>query len=796
MSDPRDVHVDFPVLASAALSHIDSLLGQWLPGGKSNGVEYKVLNPTRADSGVGSFSVNVRNGKWSDFATGDSGGDLIDLYAYLFGGNLLDAAIGVAAAIGFDLPSRSGFKGNPDAAPIPAKTDLVNNNPVVGHKKEKKVWKPVFKVDDDLLASMPVAHYVRGKPEQTWNYRDADGGVLGFIHRFTNSTGGKEFLPLTPWENIETGKQGWRWRAFAEPRPLYGLDELAAQPNWPVLLVEGEKCADAARKILDGWVVVSWPGGSKAVGKIDWHPLIGRNVYAWADCDAQRERLAREEKAAGVDKLSKPLLAADNQPGMRAMRYVHDKLVDLGSKGKFNFVGIPKPGEKKSGWDVADAIDEGMDADGLLKFIGNTTRQKEHKKQKEKRSINDGDLHVSNGKIVTCLANIYDILVNDPEWDGVLAYDEFAYVICKRKPPPYEGGVVGEWDANDDAQLAMWLTRNYSFAPSTQQTAEAAEVVARENKYHPVRSYLDGLKWDGEKRVDDWVTEYIGVAKSPYIARISRWFLMGMVARVMEPGVKFDCCLVLEGDQGRRKSSMLRVLGGEWFGDTDLDLHNKDSMGSIRGKWLYEFAELGSLARSESTRQKSFLSRQIDQYRPPYAHRDIRSPRQLVFGGSTNEWSWNKDATGGRRFWPVHCDDDIDCDGLASVRDQLFAEAVELYKSGNRYWPTTEEQKKIFDPEQIKRNQSDGYIDLLHDWVCAQVSEFSISDAAYELKIDPARLTRDIQTRIGQALRTLGCTKKERRTHVIRYWYKPPKRSEATSETGDESVGVDDAIPF
>ena len=242
---------------------------------------------------------------------------------------------------------------------------------------------------------------------------------------------------------------------------------------------------------------------------------------------------------------------------------------------------------------------------------------------------------------------------------------------------------------------------------------------------------------------------------------------------------------------------MLRVLAGEWFGDTDLDLNNKDSMNSIRGKWLYEFAELGSLARAEATKQKSFLSRQVDEFRPPYGRRDIRSPRQLVFGGTTNDWAWNKDETGGRRFWPIECRYDIDCDGLAEVRDQLFAEAYALYKQGKRFWSTSEEQKKIFDPEQIKRHQTDGYVDILEGFLKQKVDLFPMTDAAEYLKIDPARLSRDIQTRIGKALTMLGCLRKERRTNeTSRFWYQPPV---TPGGTGDNTPAVDggaDGIPF
>src|SRR6185437_412992 len=111
---------------------------------------------------------------------------------------------------------------------------------------------------------------------------------------------------------------------------------------------------------------------------------------------------------------------------------------------------------------------------------------------------------------------------------------------------------------------------------------------------------------------------------------------------------------------------------GDYFGDTDLNLDNKDSMIALRGKWLYEFAEMGSLARAEAARQKSFISRQEDEFRPPYGTGLIKAKRQVVFGGTVNEWEWNKDPTGGRRFWPLKCEQEVDIEGLEAARDQLF----------------------------------------------------------------------------------------------------------------------------
>ncbi|MBY0474200.1 MAG: hypothetical protein K2Q13_03950 [Nitrosomonas sp.] len=779
--------IDFKLIADAALGSARRLLKEWIPGGDWSGDEYKPRNPTRDDKRPGSFVINVRTGKWIDNATSDAGGDLVSLYAYINFCDQISAARAVAVFVGIQIDddNRVTLPPKPKKPPQPKPESDISEH-------RKSPWMPVMPVPDDAPVP-PVAHYVRGKSDVVYTYRDVDERVNGYVYRFTTSDGGKETLPVCFCRNRDTGATDWRWMAFSDhARPLYGLHRLGGH-KLPVLLVEGEKCVDiAAGELNELFDVISWQGGTKAIHKTDWRPLVGRKIFAWADCDSKRRKLTSDEKAAGVDPDIVPLLPEADQPGMRAMREIHKLLLDIDPNIDFNFVDIPKPGDKPDGWDIADAVADGMDGGELDSFIRNVRK----KPEKVSNSSSNNTLFVKNGSVVACHWNIYDILSTDDRWSGVLAFNEFSYVVSKLKPPPYETGRVGEWDDTDDVQTSMWLTREYGFAPKPLQIREAAEALAHANGFHPVRDYLRSLKWDGVPRADDWICDYIGAPKSAYVMRVSRWFLMGMVARVMEPGVKFDCCLVLEGSQGRRKSSMLRVLAGDWFGDTDLDLNSKDSMNSIRGKWLYEFAELGSLARAEATRQKSFLSRQVDIYRPPFGRGDIRSARQLVFGGTTNDWAWNKDETGGRRFWPIECKSDIDCDGLAAVRDQLFAEVFELYKQGKRFWPTSEEQREIFDPEQIKRHQTDGYVEILSGFVNQQVSLFKMTDAAEYLKIDAARLSRDHQTRIGKALTALGCVRVEKRANVVRFWYQPPVTPGGTGDKDDHIEGGADGIDF
>lgn len=804
--------IDFKDLAEQALTSIATLLKDWLPNGHKVGPEWKSVNPTRADHSEGSFSINMATGKWGDFAAGDAGNDLISLCAYLFhNGDQLAGARDVAEQIGYALPPTRGGRSR-DSRPPSSPPQEKSSPPaeaaaggVEAADKRKSPWVPQRVAPADAPA-VPRAHIKRGLPERVWHYRDADGATLGYVYRFLTSDGGKEVLPICWAINETTGKAEWHWMHFGEPRPLYGLDRLAAKPEATVLLVEGEKCADVGHELFPELAVVSWPGGTNAVHKVDCSPLAGRKVILFPDCDAKRERLSKEEKEQGIDPASKPLLDEVKQPGMKAMLQIGERL--HAQACPLWMVTIPKPGEVPDGWDVADFSAEKIVSDPEFDFPAwlrdhlrawspedsaasetISTATKAPAGEGEKRGWY-WELHrTQKGEIAPVVANVYDVLIHDEMWHGTIAFDEHAQRVSKLRPPPYVNGKEGEWEASDDTQTAIWITRRYRFAPASGTVAEAVETLARANSFHPVRDWLRSLlMWDGERRLERWLAYFLGVEQTEYSKRVGTWFVMGMIARVMNPGCKFDYCLVLEGPQGKGKSTALNILAGDaWFGDTDLDLHNKDAMIALQGKWLYEISEMGAIARSEEKRQKSFLSRRVDEFRPPYGRRDIKCPRQLVFAGTTNEWEWNKDPTGGRRFWPVMVGD-LDLDGLKAVREQLFAEALAYFDGGNRYWPTPDEQEKLFDPEQLKREQQESLVDALHDWVYSQVADFSIATAAMEgLDLDASKLTRDLQTRIGTALRKLGCTKVEKRNGMIRFWYKPPVRNGAGSKAGDDA---------
>jgi predicted P-loop ATPase len=190
----------------------------------------------------------------------------------------------------------------------------------------------------------------------------------------------------------------------------------------------------------------------------------------------------------------------------------------------------------------------------------------------------------------------------------------------------------------------MWLHQQGIFV-SVETTGQAIEAVAPDRSFHPVRKYLRDLQWDGKARLQSWLADFLGVDPSPYAAAVGSRWMISAVARVFVPGCKADCCLILEGEQGIRKSTALRVLAQPWFTDEIADLGSKDAALQTRGVWVIEIAELDSLARSDVGRIKAFMSRGSDRFRPPYGKRPIDSPRQCVFAGSVNHGTYLRDET-------------------------------------------------------------------------------------------------------------------------------------------------------
>lgn len=296
---------------------------------------------------------------------------------------------------------------------------------------------------------------------------------------------------------------------------------------------------------------------------------------------------------------------------------------------------------------------------------------------------------------------------------------------------------------------------------------------AEECKFHPVRDWLNGLKWDGTERLEGWLTAYLGAEASPYTQEIGPMFLVGMVARIFKAGCPMNYMIVLEGVQGARKSTACRILGGEWFSDSLPDvMAGKDVSQHLRGKWLIEIAELSATSRAEDAHLKAFITRNEERYRPPYGRLEVIEPRQCVFVGTTNKDVYLRDETGGRRFWPVRVGT-IDTDALARDRDQLFAEAVAKFREGFRWWPDGDFEAAHIKPQQEARRETDAWEDYIKGYL-ENRDVVLVSAVAREcLNIERARLGTFEQRRIAAAMSTLGWESKPKDGYGNRWWSRP-----------------------
>ena len=303
---------------------------------------------------------------------------------------------------------------------------------------------------------------------------------------------------------------------------------------------------------------------------------------------------------------------------------------------------------------------------------------------------------------------------------------------------------------------------------------DAAELVARDNAFHPVREYLTGLKWDGRCRINEWLMRYLGAVTShggdcrQYLGSAGSMWLMGAVARVMDPGCRFDYVLIFEGRQGAYKSTALRILGGDWTLDTPIIIGDKDAFQMLRGKWIVELAELDSLNKAESTKAKAFFSSPTDTYRASYGRRAADVARQCVFAGTTNEEAYLRDSTGNRRYWPVLATTILP-DDLRRDRDQLWAEALVQYQEGIPYWPS-DEFRHLFEDQQSLRLIEDPWEAVIGAWLMdAEVSMQADTEGITTLevmrdalKIEPGKMTeRAEQMRVAKALKNLGLTRRQ-----------------------------------
>jgi hypothetical protein len=291
--------------------------------------------------------------------------------------------------------------------------------------------------------------------------------------------------------------------------------------------------------------------------------------------------------------------------------------------------------------------------------------------------------------------------------------------------------------------------------PALHVTRRYATADWRLDEISAEHTYLKGLQWDGVERLDRWLSTYLGSDDTEYSRAVGSRWLISAVARIFRPGAKADCCLILEGAQGIRKSTALRTLAGEYFTDELADLGSKDAAMQTRGVWIIELSELDGLSNSDVARIKAFMSRTTDRFRPPYGMRLMESPRQCVFAGTVNQSAYLRDETGGRRFWPV-AGGRIDIEALARDRDQLWAETKGRFDAGAVWWLETNELAQMASNQQMERYEGDPWEEVISPWLEAR-SSVLISEVLEKcLQKAQALWTQTDKNRAARCLKALG----------------------------------------
>ena len=574
----------------------------------------------------------------------------------------------------------------------------------------------------------------------TYDYTDESGQLLFQVVR----KAGKQFRQRKP-----DCDGGWSWRLGGVRRVLYRLPALLANPDATVYVVEGEKDADVlARR---GLQTTCNPGGAgkwRCVADLARTVLAGRNVVVIPDADDVGREHARQV-AASLHGIAKRVVVLP-LPTKDASDFIHEgrdvsELVALAENGP---EWTPRPSDPADG-----------DSAQVLRLLPPGS---EDEWQAAMVMSDEGKPKKESGNCA--LTFMYD-----GAWKGAIRYDSFSdRVLCAEMPPlpdlsserpslppPPQGDITDD----HDVYASHWLARRWRVSWPTGAIRSGLVYAARHNAFHPLQDYLNAChaKWDRVPRLDTWTIKHLGVPDTQYARRVSSMFLISAVARAISPGCKVDHVLVLEGDQGKGKTTALEIMfGKDWFLPDLPDLRDKDAMHLLAGCWCALADELSAIRGTASIeRAKSFFTRTVDVYRPPYGKDSVRRPRTTVFAATTNAPEYLTDETGNRRYWSIKCSGDLDFEALRRDRDQIWGEAMHRYLAGEKWWPSGGDMIAEFRAESELRVVGDEWESVLRPFLAGK-DWTTIADCLRELIPDEQKFAPDHQRRVGRCLVRLG----------------------------------------
>lgn len=329
-----------------------------------------------------------------------------------------------------------------------------------------------------------------------------------------------------------------------------------------------------------------------------------------------------------------------------------------------------------------------------------------------------------NNKIEKSINNVVLVLENDPLLKGKIVTDEFASCGMSLGELPWNECIEKRrWKDVDDAGFYRYMETFYTIT-GRDKLDMGLLIVSSHNKINDVKRYLQGLKWDGIKRVDTLLSDYLGAEDTLYTRAVMRKSLCAAVGRAVQGGVKYDYMPIFTGPQGIGKSTFLSILGKDWFSDSLTSFEGKEAAELIQGTWINEVGELTAMSKQETSAVKQFLSKREDIYRAAYGRRTEKYPRRCVFFGTSNDAEFLKDVTGNRRFWPVdvgvHKAEKSVWNDLPGAVDQIWAEAYAYWMLGEPLYLSKELEKMAAEQQEDHREAS-GKEGIIRDFLEKQI---------------------------------------------------------------------------
>jgi putative DNA primase/helicase len=441
------------------------------------------------------------------------------------------------------------------------------------------------------------------------------------------------------------------------------------------------------------------------------------------------------------------------------LKQFKQRIIELSELDRAEYEYISKEEAKKLGCGVVK-LDKAVDE--ARKHIKSKKIEAKNKQQRtfiDDEWVNELITKTDNEGVERILWRVFNaelILKNDAEYQDRITMDLFANQIYLDDH---------KWEDTDTSRLKTYFEKNwFSSLVPTDGINEAVELIAKFNGCHPVKDYLDDLKWDGIERIPEFFTNY---CHSPdwnkhqnYLKGVAKSLFISAVSRIFNAGCKVDTMVILESGQGGKKTELILALFGfKYHLEIIEKVGSKDFYQSLRGVWCAEFGELAEFSKADTNKVKQVITQRHDSYRASYGRFSKTYPRQCIFIGTTNKDEYLTDETGGRRFLPVQCGETIDINSVKQERDQLWAEAVYKYLNiGNEEWWDIQDAKE----HQDMRQHHDVWEGLVADYLTVRETVDIPEILEKAIFIAPDKQEQRYKGRLGKILARLGWKKDTR----------------------------------